>query len=47
MESKQLWVLCSVSFEEDEGHQDIKITRSYYATLQESTVIREVTQAFK
>ena len=29
------------------GHQDIKITRSYYATLQESTVIREVTQAFK
>lgn len=28
------------------GHNDIKITRSYYATLQESTVIREVTQAF-
>lgn len=29
------------------GHQDIKITRSYYATLQESTVIKEVKQAFQ
>lgn len=29
------------------GHQDIKITRSYYATLQESTVIKEVTLAFR
>ena len=29
------------------GHQDIKITRSYYATLQESTVIKEVKMAFK
>lgn len=29
------------------GHQDIKITRSYYATLRESTVIKEVTEAFK
>ena len=29
------------------GHQDIKITRSYYATLQEATVIKEVKQAFK
>lgn len=28
------------------GHQDIKITRSYYATLQESTVIKEIKQAF-
>jgi integrase len=28
------------------GHKDIKITRSYYATLQESTVISEVKQAF-
>ena len=28
------------------GHQDIKITRSYYATLQESTVIKEVTSVF-
>lgn len=28
------------------GHKDIKITKSYYATLQESTVIKEVTQAF-
>ena len=28
------------------GHQDIKITRSYYATLQEATVIKEVKQAF-
>lgn len=28
------------------GHQDIKITRSYYATLQESTVIKEVKEAF-
>lgn len=28
------------------GHQDIKITRSYYATLQESTVIKEVSQVF-
>ena len=27
------------------GHMDIKITRSYYATLQESTVIKEVCQA--
>ena len=29
------------------GHQDIKITRSYYATLRESTVIKEVTEVFK
>ena len=29
------------------GHQDIKITRSYYATLQESTVIKEVKQALQ
>lgn len=29
------------------GHQDIKITRSYYATLQESTVIKEVSEAFR
>lgn len=28
------------------GHSDIKITRSYYATLQESTVIKEVTAIF-
>ena len=28
------------------GHQDIKITKSYYATLQESTVIKEVTSVF-
>lgn len=28
------------------GHNDIKITRSYYATLQESTVIKEVTSVF-
>lgn len=28
------------------GHNDIKITRSYYATLQESTVIKEVSQVF-
>lgn len=28
------------------GHNDIKITRSYYATLQESTVIKEVKEAF-
>lgn len=28
------------------GHSDIKITRSYYATLKESTVIKEVTEAF-
>ena len=28
------------------GHSDIKITRSYYATLQENTVISEVTSAF-
>lgn len=28
------------------GHQDIKITRSYYATLQESTVIKEVSKVF-
>ena len=28
------------------GHQDIKITRSYYATLQESTIIKEVSQVF-
>ena len=28
------------------GHADIKITRSYYATLQESTVIKEVTSVF-
>ena len=28
------------------GHSDIKITRSYYATLKESTVIKEVTAAF-
>lgn len=27
------------------GHNDIKITRSYYATLQEATVIQEVKQA--
>ena len=29
------------------GHQDIKVTKSYYATLKESTVIKEVTEAFK
>lgn len=29
------------------GHADIKITRSYYATLQEATVIKEVKQAFQ
>lgn len=29
------------------GHQDIKITRSYYATLQESTVIKEVKEALQ
>ena len=29
------------------GHADIKITRSYYATLQESTVIKEVQEAFR
>lgn len=28
------------------GHKDIKITRSYYATLEESTVIKEVLSAF-
>lgn len=28
------------------GHKDIKITRSYYATLRESTVIKEITEAF-
>lgn len=28
------------------GHQDIKITRSYYATLRESTVIKEVSKVF-
>lgn len=28
------------------GHSDIKITKSYYATLQESTVIKEVTAVF-
>ena len=28
------------------GHKDLKITRSYYATLQETTVINEVTAAF-
>ena len=28
------------------GHQDIKITHSYYATLQESTVIKEVSKVF-
>lgn len=28
------------------GHQDIKITKAYYATLQESTVIKEVTSVF-
>ena len=28
------------------GHKDIKITRSYYATLQEETVIKEVTAVF-
>lgn len=29
------------------GHNDIKITRSYYATLQENTIIKEINQAFK
>lgn len=29
------------------GHADIKITRSFYATLQEATVIKEVKQAFQ
>lgn len=29
------------------GHKDIKITRSYYATLRESTVIKEITEVFK
>lgn len=29
------------------GHNDIKITRSFYATLQENTIIKEINQAFK
>lgn len=36
----QFYVKCA-------GHQDIKITRSYYATLQEATVIKEIKQIFR
>lgn len=28
------------------GHSDVKITKSYYATLQETTIIKEVTSVF-